>query len=57
MPNNINPIHMKKTYLSPEVEITRVTFEANILSNGQNLNSSIYGSRGDADDDLEGFWD
>ena len=48
---------MKKTYLSPEVEVTRVTFENNILSNGENLNVSIYGSRGNGEDDLDGFWE
>ena len=32
MPNNINTFHMKKTYLSPEVEITRVNLEENFLT-------------------------
>lgn len=48
---------MKNKYLTPEVEITIVTFEQNILSNGESLSMTNYGSRGDAEDDLDGFWD
>ena len=48
---------MKKLYLSPEVRVNLITFEQNILSNGQNLTNSTYGSRGVGDDDLDGFWD
>lgn len=48
---------MKKNYLSPEVMVTTISFEENILSNGENLNVSIYGSRGNGEDDLDGFWE
>lgn len=33
---------MKIHYLEPEVEITKVTIENNILSNGENLNIRSY---------------
>ena len=55
MPNNINTIHMKKTYLSPEVEVNLVTFEQCILSNGEDLNIRAYGSG--VGEDEEDFWD
>lgn len=35
---------MKKQYLTPEAEWLRVSFEENILSNGQDLNMRDYGS-------------
>lgn len=44
---------MKKKYLSPQVDVTFVTIESNILSNGENvIVSSTYSSM-DEDD----FWD
>ena len=48
---------MKKNYLSPEVRVNHITFEQNILSNGENLNVTVYGSRGVAGDDVEDFWE
>jgi len=47
---------MKKKYLVPETEVTLVTIETNILSNGQDLNCTIYGDRGDDDDNAGSFW-
>ena len=45
---------MKKTYCTPEVEVCLVAIEANILSNGENLNMRTYGSQpGESTDD---FW-
>ena len=44
---------MKKHYLSPEVDVTFITIESNILSNGENVSiSGVYSSM-DEDD----FWD
>ena len=50
---------MKKQYLTPSLGIYWVTVKAPILtgSNGENLRMTTYGSRGDEDDDLDGFWD
>lgn len=48
---------MKKLYLSPEVRVNLITFEQNILSNGENLNVSTYGSRGVDSDDVDDFWE
>lgn len=46
---------MKKTYLEPEVMITLVTFEQNILSNVEDLSMRNYGSG--VGEDVEDFWD
>ena len=48
---------MKKNYMRPELEVTWVTVEENILSNGQNLDATTYGARGVGEDVTEGFWD
>lgn len=49
---------MKKQYMVPETEILLVTAEFAILtgSNGENVNMSVYGSRGDQSDDVDNFW-
>lgn len=45
---------MKKTYLEPEVVITLVAFEQNILSNVEDMNIRSYGSGvGESEED---FW-
>ena len=48
---------MRKQYEVPETEVTRVTIEHTILSNGENLNVTTYGSRGVVGDDTDGFWE
>lgn len=45
---------MKKTYLEPEVMITLVTFEQNILSNVEDLSMRNYGDGGG--EDVDDFW-
>lgn len=45
---------MKKNYLEPEVAMMYVTFEQNILSNGEDLNVRVYGS--EPGEDVEDFW-
>ena len=45
---------MKKTYLSPEVEITRVSLEQQFLASGENLTSRNYIDPDDGDDC---FWE
>ena len=49
---------MKKKYLTPEMELVQLNGEKKILqgSNGENLQMSTYGNRGDADDDVDNFW-
>lgn len=45
---------MKKNYLSPEVMVTTISFEENILSNGEDLNVREYGSS--PGEDADDFW-
>lgn len=47
---------MKTQYESPEMRVHLVQLEMCILSNGQNLNNTQYGSRGDGEDTPGSFW-
>ena len=42
----------------PEMRVIPIHLKTSLLqgSNGENLNMTTYGSRGDAEDDDENFW-
>ena len=44
-------------YEAPRVRLLNVTpTKCLMASNGENLNKSVYGSRGNTDDDTDDFW-
>ena len=48
----------KEIYLQPGATIVRIQASHCLMqSNGENLYMSTFGSRGDAEDSTDGFWD